>query len=175
MANTPQAIRSYFHDHAFEYEFSKADLQRLPNAFDHWGGHLRQPRILDKAELRALADYDRTITKLFLAWKAISTMCHQEIKDRDGDAALQKHLDQLDALLEQAEALAVPDRAAAVQRVFVAMLGSERAYFQSVFDDVDDLAIGQHAVDFQEEAAMFLTEFDRLLHLSGQSLQRNNQ
>jgi len=157
---------------------SKAELEkRLAKEFHRTSGEsyrlgaAEQRRPMDKAELRALADYDRAVSKLFLAWKAISTAFHLQIKDRDEDAALQGHLDQLDALLQQAEALIVPDRAAAVQRVFIAMLRSERAYFRNVCDDVDDQVIGQYAADFQEEATMFLAEFDRLLRISGQSLQ----
>lgn len=158
----------YSHESTQGYWISKAEFDRLSLRFDGSGVYSRQPRIADNAELRALAGYSRAVNKLLLAWKAISTAFHQEIDHRNGDTALQRQLDRLDALLEQAQALIVPDRAAAVQRLLITMLRSERAYFQSVFDDVDDMMIGEHAADFQEEAARFLVEFNRLARICGQ-------
>lgn len=171
MARYLQTTSSYFHDRTVGYEISKAELERRALGLDRTGDHPHRPTITDKAELRALAHYGRAVRQLFSAWKAVSTAFHQEIEDRDGDAALQGCLAQLDVLVQQVEALAVPDRAAAVQRLFIAMLRSERAYFQNIFDDVDDAVIQQYAADFQQEAAMFLAEFERLLRASGQNLQ----
>jgi hypothetical protein len=175
MAGDLQATMNYFHDRTLGYWISKAEMERLALGFEPTSGYSRQPRILDKVELRALADYGRAVKELFLAWKVISTAFHQEIKRRNDDAALQGRLDRLDALLRQAKALNVPDRAAAIQRVFIAMLRSERGYFGNVVDDVDDAVIGQYAADFQEEATMFRAEFDRLLRTSGQPLYSSSQ
>jgi hypothetical protein len=175
MADLRQTMRTYFRDNIqLGYQISKAEFERLADVFHRTGENdaysfLRQTgagdqrRIMDKAELRAVADYGRAANDLFVAWQAVRVALHQEIEDRDEDVAFQGFLDQLDALLQQAEALTVPDRAAAVQRVFLAMLGSERAYFQHVFDDVDDAVIAQYAADFQVEATTFLAECDRLL------------
>jgi len=171
MASNLQTTSRYFHHRTVGYEISKAEFERRTLGLDRTADHPHRPMITDKAELRALAHYGRAVRQLFLAWKAISTASHQEIEGRDGDAALRGRLAQLDVLLQQAEALAVPDRAAAVQRLFIAMLRSERAYFQNIFDDVDDAVIQQNAADFQQEAAMFLAEFERLLRASGQNLQ----
>jgi hypothetical protein len=182
MADLLQTMMIYFRDpRQLAYQLSKAEWERRVNEFQGAGGNgyasflgqvgAGERRSLDKAELRALADYGRAVNDLFVDWQVVAAAFHREIKHRDDDAALQGRLDQFDALLQEAEAVTVPDRAAAVQRVFIALLRSERAYFQNVFDDVDDELIGQYTADSQEEAARFLAEFDRLLRISGQSLQ----
>lgn len=127
---------------------------------------------MDQAERRALANYGRAVGDLFNTWRIASRTFSQAIDDEADDTALQQHLDQLGAIVQQADALAAPEPAAPLKRVFVAMLRSELGYHQSVFDDADDAVMGQYAADFQEEGTMFLTEFDRLVRITGESLQR---
>jgi hypothetical protein len=175
MADLRQTMRSFFRDCTLEFHISKTDVERLTDAFyrmdrseyvmlRHQVGAGASRWILEKTERRAVADYRRAVNDLFVDWRAVRAAFHQEIKDWDDDVAFQGLFDRLDALLQQAEILTVPDTAAAVHRVFIAMLRLERAYFQDIFDNVDDKEIGQYAAYFQEEATMFRAEFDRLLH-----------
>jgi hypothetical protein len=167
MADLLRTMWNSFPDRTFEYRISKADLERLTDAFYRmdrgeygvlWNevGAGESRWILEKTERRALADYGRAVNDLLARWHVVQAAFHQEIQARDDDVAFQGLFDQFDALLQQAEILPVPDTAAAVHRVFIAMLRSERVYFQDIFDDVDDKEIGQYAADFQEEATITL-------------------
>jgi len=166
MAALRQTLRGYLHDRTFDYQVSKADLERLTDAFYRmdrseyvWPRHQRAA----EAECIAFADYSRAVNALLTEWRAVRLAFDREIQNRDDERVFQGLLDQLDTLLHQVELLTVPDIAAAVHRVFIAMLHSERAYFQDIFDDVGDIAIDQLAADFQAKAHVFRTEFDRLL------------
>jgi hypothetical protein len=163
-----------FPDRTLGYQISKADLERLTDAFyrrdrSEYASLQRQAGagesgwFLEQADLRALAEYGRAVDDLLGDWQAAREAFQQEMKSRDDDPAFQDTLDQLDALLQQAEAMAAPDSAAAVHRILIAMLRSERAYFHQLVDDVAGKVIEQFAADCHAEAIVFRAEFNRLL------------
>lgn len=126
---------------------------------------------VSNTELTALAIYTKVVRDLFLEWRTACRAFSDGISNGVDDAELKRHLDQLDTVLGLANVVHSPNPAAAIQRVFLAMLRSGTSYYQSLFDDADEDAIVQYARDYLEEGTMFLNEFDRLLRVAGQSFQ----
>lgn len=112
--------------------------------------------------------YGAAVSGLFLEWKTACRLFCDTIRSGGDEAELQRQLDRLAAVLGRASALPIPERARAIQRVFLAMLRSGASYYQSFVDDADQDAIRQQARDYLEAATLFSTEFDRFLRAVGQ-------
>lgn len=129
-------------------------------------GYPERVRVTD---LQRLAGYGTTAIDVFLEWRAACRAFAEGLRSGVSRAELRRHLDRLNVVFGRANTLLVPDRAAAIQRVFLAMLQSGKGYYQSLFDDTDEDAIGQYERAYREESTMFLNELDRFLGFVGLS------